>query len=331
MKIISTIHPYCQFLDKIIEHSAISGVRINGIMQIKKPMEDRFNILKSQANGKDIWFDLKCRQIRTKFCHLYNEVADAAKEKFHVSAEKPRAKGALTSPPWASLKITHKIKVDLSKGPVKCWFNDGYDNAHLVDIIDGDTLIMLDGPRKLMGGGESINILDPSLEIDGFFTDEDLEFIESAKKADIHNYMLSYVESNDDIKALLELDPDANIVAKIESSKGLKWVDEHYKDFAPKVRLMAARGDLYIEVGSKRPEKIIEATQVIVKADPNAIVASRLMGSLRDSPRPSCADVMDVKALINMGYEHFMVGDDICFNENSILLALDIMKAIGKL
>jgi hypothetical protein len=30
-----------------------------------------------------------------------------------------------------------------------------------------------------------------------------------------------------------------------------------------------------------------------------------------------------------MGYQHFMIGDDICFDENTLLLGLDILHAIG--
>jgi len=30
-----------------------------------------------------------------------------------------------------------------------------------------------------------------------------------------------------------------------------------------------------------------------------------------------------------MGYRNFMLGDDICFNKDSLMLALDMLKAIG--
>jgi hypothetical protein len=38
--------------------------------------------------------------------------------------------------------------------------------------VDGDRLILEDGPRRLVGPGESVNIVHPSLEIEGTLTEE---------------------------------------------------------------------------------------------------------------------------------------------------------------
>ena len=75
------------------------------------------------------------------------------------------------------------------------------------------------------------------------------------------------------------------------------------------MRLMAARGDLYIEV--EKPHKILGAARQIVDADPKAIAASRLLGSLTHNYSPSCPDLTDIGFLLEIGYRHFMVGDDI--------------------
>lgn len=93
---------------------------------------------------------------------------------------------------------------------------------------------------------------------------------------------------------------------------------------------MAARGDLYVELGIPRPEKILKGLYKIAKADRTAILASRILTSLREKSRPTCSDITDIACMIQLGYKHFMIGDDICFNEDSLMLALEILTAIGK-
>lgn len=66
----------------------------------------------------------------------------------------------------------------------------------------------------------------------------------------------------------------------------------------------------------------------IVQKDPNAIVASRLFDSLARSLEPSCADIGDVDNLMRMGYQTFMFGDHVCMNRNSIISALNLLKAM---
>ncbi len=335
MKVLTTIPPYAPYIEEVSEHPVIAGLRLNTMMPIKESVGAMLTRLKAAALGKPVWLDLKCRQMRVDYGFFFKEpitprTYEIAGVTYILDPSNPRAYGVLKTPPWAELKLTHKIKVDLSHGPIKCYLQDGYDSATIAEIIDGDRLIMLDGPKRIVGGGESINILDPSLEIEGFFTTTDLEYIAAAKEVGLHYYMLSYVEQSSDIDALLELDPEAQIIAKIESQKGLDWVKSGYKKYAKRVRLMAARGDLYVEIGISRPEKVLSALTTIIKADPKAVVASRILTSLRDSSRPTCADITDIGYLLGIGYRNFMVGDDICFDRSTLLLALDILNAIGE-
>ena len=91
-------------------------------------------------------------------------------------------------------------------------------------------------------------------------------------------------------------------------------------------RLMAARGDLYTEL--RLPHNIIDATEMIVGRDPDAIVASRILPSLTESLEPSCQDIGDVDNLLRMGYRTLMLGDDLCMNRDSLLSALNLLAAM---
>lgn len=329
MKTIITIPPYATYVKNAMKKHIVSGARLNTVMPLKGSLEDELKRIKTIADPKDVWLDLKCRQMRISKGYFYNApkkpiVLDVQGKKVLLDPSNPKAKGSLATPPWSMIEIDHKIKLDTTK-PVKCYFSDGYDTAHVAKV-DGNKLIMLDGPKKVVGSGESINILHPSLEIEGYFTDTDKKYIEAAKKVGMHNYMLSYVEQESDITDLLKRDPDAKILAKIESNKGLDFVDKVYPKYKGKINLMAARGDLYVEVG--RPHKILTALRKISEADPEAVVASRLFTGLRQSPYPSCQEICDVGFLREIGYKNYMIGDDICFDEDSLMSSINIMEAI---
>jgi pyruvate kinase len=158
-------------------------------------------------------------------------------------------------------------------------------------------------------------------------TDLDKAYIEAGAKVGINTIMSSYFEGGNDVSEIRAINPNAEIVAKIESEKGLNYVRTEYN---PKslVRLMAARGDLYVEIS--RPHLILGAVRDIVEKDPEAIVASRILPSLRNSFLASAQDISDIGFLMEIGYRRFMVGDDICFRKESLLSALNIIQALER-
>ncbi|MBS3122708.1 hypothetical protein J4434_07545 [Candidatus Woesearchaeota archaeon] len=298
---IVTIPPYAPFIREVARHQIVSGLRLNTVMPIKGPLEDMLKRLDDEtknAGNKELWIDLKCRQLRVK--------------EYWV-------------PPYTEIKISHNIKVET---PVTAYFSDGNEQATVVEV-DGDRLIMLEGPKRVVGPGESINIVHPSLSIEGFLTETDKRYIESACKVGIHNYMLSFTEMQEDIEALYKLDAEAKTVAKIESQKGMNYVKQVCgENKGVKPRLMAARGDLYVELS--KPHEIIDAVETILKKDKDAIVASRLFNSFSHSLEPTCSDISDVDNLLRMGYKTFMLGDDICMRRESLLSALNLFSAMAE-
>jgi len=290
---IVTIPPYAPFIRDVAGHSIVSGLRLNTVMPVKDSLEDVVKRLKEEAGDKDLWIDLKCRQLRVKTYGV---------------------------PPFTEIALTHNLSVET---PVKAYFSDGQQAATVL-AVDGNKLIMQEGPERVVGPGESVNIVHPSLKVEGYFTDTDMRYIEASQKAGVHNYMLSFVEGKEDVDGIYKLDPDAKVVAKIESQKGLSYAAKRDE----KIRLMAARGDLYIEV--KRPHQIIQAVEDIVKHDPDAIAASRIFSSLAESYEPSCADIGDADNLLRIGYRTFMFGDDICMRRDTIINGLNLFAAMAE-
>jgi pyruvate kinase len=295
---IVTVQPYSDFIRSAASHDIVSGVRLNTVMPLRKNPEEIAEVLKrirDESDGKDVWIDLKGRQLRTE---------------------------GYAVPPFGAIRLSHKISVNT---PVTAYFSNGSNYGTIV-AVDGYDIILKDGPQRIVGPGESVNIVDPSLSIEGYLTDTDKKYLEAGLRLGFNKYMLSFVESKDDIGNIANLAQDMELVAKIESQKGLDYV---IKDYEQKhARLMAARGDLYMEV--KRPHNIIGAVSSIVAKDNRAIVASRIFDSLAYSSEPTCADIGDVDNLLRIGYRSFMFGDEICLRKESILSGLNLLEAISE-
>ncbi len=297
VKAIATLPPYAPYIDEVLGHPIVEGIRLNTVHPVVEPLEELLQLLDEKARnaGKTLWVDLKCRQLRVK---------------------------THGTPPFTAIELSHNIKVNV---PVKAYFSHGTETATVLKV-DGNRLIMQEGPRKVVGPGEGINIPDPSLQVQGYFTELDKQYIEAGLKAGVKKFMLSYVESKADVDGLKQLYPEAEIVGKIESRKGLDYVAQDWKG---ECRLMVARGDLFTEVSM--PHHIVEATQMIFEKDFNAIVASRIFDSLFfNNLQPTCEDIGDVDNLLRMGYRHFMLGDEVCMQRDTLISGLNLLSAMAR-
>ncbi|MBN2390038.1 MAG: hypothetical protein JXR84_04920 [Anaerolineae bacterium] len=288
---IVTAPPYAPFLEKVARHPIVCGLRLNTVMPLKEGPREALERL--GALGQPLWVDLKGRQLR---------VVGAA------------------IPPYTEVHLSHPIRV---KTPVDAFFSDGAECVR-VAAVDGNRLILEDGPRRLIGPGEGVNIVHPTLHVEGTLTETDRAYLAAMRDLGLKQVMLSYAESTTDVEEVRELLPGAEVVLKIESERGLTFA-RRYK--ATHGRLMAARGDLYIEV--LRPHRVVSALRDIVTADPDAIVASRIFDSLAYQPIPESADIGDVGFLIGLGYRTFMFGDKVCFRRDSIIEALNLLEAVA--
>lgn len=295
---IVTMPPHAGYIDEVLRHPIVSGIRLNVVMPIKGTLEETLKRLDAAARqyGKQLWIDLKGRQLRVV---------------------------GYAEPPFTEIILSHAISVDT---PVTAYFKNGEESATVLEA-DGNRLIMQDGPRRMVGPGESVNIPHPSLKIEGYFTAQDKQYIEAAARIGLHQYMLSFVESAGDGELLRKMDPAAIVAAKIESARGMHYVRGQYAS-SDGMRLMAARGDLFIEL--PKPHLVLAAAEDILRKDPHAIAASRIFDSLERSLEPSCADINDADNLLRMGYKTVMLGDQICMTRESVISGLNLLAAIAE-
>ncbi len=288
---IVTTPPYATFLDDVARHPLVAGFRLNTVMPLREGPAEA--LARLQAYGRPLWVDLKGRQLR---------VVGAA------------------IPPYTEVRLSHPIRV---KTPVDAFFSDGNECVR-VAAVDGDRLILADGPRRLIGPGESVNIVHPSLRIEGTLTETDRAYLAAMKELGQNRVMLSYVESPADVEEVRQLLPGAEVMLKIETRRGLDFARRYGPTHG---RLVAARGDLYVEV--LQPHTIVSALRDVVAADPTAVAASRLFDSLAQQPVPVSADISDAAFLLSLGYRTFMLGDVLCLRRDSVLEALNLLEAVA--
>ncbi|XLQ20524.1 MAG: pyruvate kinase [Candidatus Moraniibacteriota bacterium] len=292
MKLIATIpSPHVTQMYKIVMNTQVNAVRFNtGVRTPYTPKNTLERIIECLGEKK-LWVDLKCRQLRI-------------------------VKWA--EPTYGDIELNHEVSVDL---PATIVFRDGSKSE--IREINGIKIFVDPPPQHAVGAGQAVNIIGNNLCIKGFFTDEDCEYIEVAKELGLHDYMLSFVQNQCDIDVLHARDKDAQVIAKIESCAGLQFVQNI--DAVQKTGLMAARDDLYINIGSNK-WNILDALQMIIAKDSNAIVASRILTSFVSSGDVSIGDLSDLYLMYSFGYRTIMLSDSLCFSETAFNKAIDVYK-----
>lgn len=172
--------------------------------------------------------------------------------------------------------------------------DDGYialavmekDNEYLSCTVENDGVIKA---RK------SINIPSVHVKLPAL-SEKDKGFIRFAADNDLDFIAHSFVRNREDVLAVQQIldekKSSIKIIAKIENFEGVENLDEI---LAHVYGVMIARGDLAVEIPTEQipliQKRIIRAC--IEKRRP-VIVATQMLHSMIDSPRPTRAEVSDV-------------------------------------
>lgn len=293
-----TLWPSFPHFPRFAHDERISSIRLNSAMMSMPELDEELEKIDRMNIKTPLFYDIKGRQLR---------ITEVIPNDDHLEC-----------------RINHPIDVSL---PTPVLFKAGADVCLLYKVEeDGKKLIFLGGPKFNVKDGESLHIRDDSLIVSGpQFTQVELDKIERCKKAGFKNWFLSYVESQDDVDEFVKMVGDDAIVnLKIENKKGLKYVEN---DFVKRdgLNLVAARGDMYVEVD--RPHEILAAVKMIIDKDPDAIVGSRILLSVINDPVPSCADFHELAWLTDIGYKNMMLCDELCLKEELLSRAVNVFDS----
>ena len=263
-------------VQKVFQTPHISEVRFNTGVQTPYSIEETLEILKklSIKYNKKLWIDIKGRQLRvTKWA----------------------------DPLYSCIEINHRVQVSY---PAQIHFRNG-DTVNITHIKEGNKLFVDPLPRQALGAGQSINIIAKDVEVDDYLTEKDKQYLNACKKLDLTHIMASFLESFDDLAQILHILPNAQIVSKIESLKGLSFISQYTVP-----NLMAARDDLYLQCGQNY--SMLNCLKTIIEKDSGAICGSKIFLSLEKRNTVDFADFADLELMYNMGYRKFMLCDNVC-------------------
>lgn len=154
-----------------------------------------------------------------------------------------------------------------------------------------------------------------------FVSEQDRNDIEFACKNDGDFIALSFVENRENIKQVKELlklhgRTDMKIISKVESQAGVNNLEEI---IAESDGVMVARGDLGVEVP-------IEYLPIIQKdmiskcreGEKVVIVATEMLASMYNSPRPTRAEVTDISNAVLDGADAVMLSGESTVGEHPV-------------
>ncbi|MGQ9619944.1 MAG: pyruvate kinase [Bacteroidales bacterium] len=221
-----------------------------------------------------------------------------------------------------SLKKGEKVSITGDTGRKTVSGNIYVTYEHFADVVPEDSVILIDdGEIELKALKKKGNTLECLVNNDGVLgsrksvnipgikiclpslTSKDKAFIEMAIKEDIEFIAHSFVRNGQDVrdvKAILEkAGSEIKVIAKIENQEGVDNIDEILDEA---YGIMVARGDLAIELPYEKVPGIqhMIINRCIEMRKP-VIVATQMLQSMIDNPRPTRAEVSDIASAI---YSH---------------------------
>ena len=216
------------------------------------------------------------------------------------------------------------------------------------DVVTGDTILIDDGKielkvegtngkevqTKVIHGGsiksrKGINLPDSNVSAPSL-TEKDEEDLYFGLEQDVDWIALSFVRRADDIYSLRKIieskGKDIKIIAKIEKPEAIKNIDEIIEATDG---LMVARGDLGVEI----PMEEVPLAQKMLVQKCNAvakpvIIATQMMESMIENPRPTRAETNDVANAVMDGADAIMLSAETASGKFPIQTVKSMVKTI---
>lgn len=224
-----------------------------------------------------------------------------------------------------SYKTLHK---DVKIGDM-ILIDDGKIELKVTEVRDADvvTEVIYGGPLKSRKG---INL--PFTKVSApSLTEKDLKDLEFGLENDVDWIALSFVRRGEDITSMRSIidahKSAARIVAKIEKPEALSNIDEI---IAATDAVMVARGDLGVEIWM---EEVPMVQKMLVekcnKAGKPVIVATQMMESMIENPRPTRAETNDVANAVMDGADALMLSAETAAGKYPLEVIRSMVRTIA--
>ncbi len=181
-------------------------------------------------------------------------------------------------------------------------FITGKDNDKLLCEVQNDGFIK---------GKKSVNVPNVHIALPAL-TEKDKKFVKWAIDADLDFIAHSFVRGKEDLMEIQEiLDSSSShikIISKIENQQGIDNLDEI---LTHSYAVMVARGDLGVEIPAEKipliQKQIIQRCRARKKP---VIIATQMLHSMIENPRPTRAEVTDVANAIFQSSDAIMLSGE---------------------
>ncbi len=325
-KIICTLGPSTHTKETILEmvKNGMNGARLNFSHGNTEEKERVLKVLREINKGLDIPLfiisDLKGPEIRIDIGG--KELLVKIDDKIFFTVDKKllnHEKAPYTAfLPIDSLPDTGKIMVE-----------DGLLEFEILKC-DGKTAECVVRNAGLLKHNKGVNI-PQTYERTEALTEKDWKDIEYSVKAGVDFIAASFVRNKGDIEKIADYvkNSKTQIIAKIEHQEALKNIDEI---IAVSDSIMIARGDLGVEIPLESlPKTQYEIVKKCNEAGKPVIVATHMLNSMIENPRPTRAEVTDVANAVFMGADAVMLSGETAngkYPVESVLMMSKIATAI---
>lgn len=329
-KILATVGPSVFGEEKLKEmvYAGVNGFRLNFSHGTYDERDEQIRIIRKYAaeRGKSVAIvqDLQGPKIRLgdiKDNHLDIKTGD---ELILDYACKEHDGGKVLP---VQYNLAEKVKVG---EPVLLF--DGKVEGECIEVCSSTAIKIRAKNDGFVMSRKGINLPDTDMGGD-IITEKDLADIEFGASRDFDYVAMSFIQTADDINKLRQImvsyGSTAQIIAKIETKKAVES-DETLEEIVKATDgIMVARGDLAYEAGAEIvpivQRKLIALCRQYGKL---CIVATQMMGSMVDNPRPTRAEVSDVATAVLLGTDVVMLSDETANGKYPIETIKEMKKVI---
>lgn len=163
---------------------------------------------------------------------------------------------------------------------------------------------------------KSVNVPGASMKLKSL-SDKDRTFIDFAIENKIDFIAHSFVRNKHDVLEIQDIldkhDSNIKIIAKIENQEGVDNIDEILDHV---YGVMVARGDLAIEIDAEKIPRIQRyIVSKCIESKKPVIIATQMLHTMIEHPRPTRAEVSDIANAIFMGTDAIMLSGETAYGD----------------
>ncbi len=305
---ISDLHCDAEFIRSLFE-AGMNAVRINTAHASREGFEKVVTNVREVSNRIAILMDTKGPEVRTTKLAGGEPIAFRMGDRVKIVGEPERETTreciAVSYPGFVhDLQADGNILID-----------DGDLELHVIEKTD-DYLLCEVRNEATLGSRKSVNVPGVRINLPSL-TEKDRNNILDAIEMDIDYIAHSFVRNSRDVAEIRQLldtyGSDIRIIAKIENQEGVDNIDEIVEAADG---IMVARGDLGIEV----PQEQIPGIQRLlirkcILAKKPVIVATQMLHTMINNPRPTRAEVTDIANAIYYRTDALMLSGETAYGK----------------